>query len=313
MKTASPYALFTIVSMALMLGACAPVDDSVGNDEKIQIGLKPNTGGTSYEPPSGRNGLRPSEFWSEVAQTAYRDMQYRPLSTGQQIGGVDILNAPVGSPLHNLIITYPKAAVDLLECALTENQTVHDNATGLDIKGWWGIAPDWMNAPIAGSTDKEEWLTGCMLARLNYFGIEVPILLEGDTPPIQTDPLWNVLMPFDESTLYGNMFNSRDPIADDTPAFAAYLCRENQLASVCKNDDGKAYVDKRICDDVPSLCGLIDLGLCDPTAPGSLQSCRQGRTPEHWDCMTVGGSGRYEFRTVGVQLERQLNQNDCAF
>lgn len=270
--------------------------------------------GTFYEPPTGRNGMKPSEFWSATAQEAFRDMQNYPLEGSVRIidgFSTSILRAPPGSPLKTLIGTYSTVAKDLIECALPYGKVIHDDNSGLDFVGWWGLAPNWLTSPINSSIDSQEWLTGCMLARLNHGGIEVPILLEGDTPAIQTNSTWDPLMTYQESNVYGNMFNSTKPLSNTAPAFTAYVCRENYIASACPTDKGSAFVYKRICDNSPTICGLIDMGLCDPTATGSAGACVTGSSTEYWKCKKGTAATMYEFRTVGVQLDTVIDKNAC--
>jgi hypothetical protein len=262
--------------------------------------------------------MLPSEFWSPTAQVAFRDMQNFPLQlTTRMIGGVNtsILRSSAGTPLKTLIATYPKVAKDLIGCALSSTQMIHDDVTGTDFWGWWGLAPNWLTAPINGSAnvDAQQWLTGCMVARLNKYGVEVGILLEGDTGAIQTNATWDPLMPYNESNVFGNMFNSTKPISNTAPAFNAYLCREGYLASTCPGDQGITYARSRVCDNAPYTCGLVDIGLCDPTIGGSLGSCVVGSTTEYWKCKGGSASGFYDYHTVGVQLETALNPNTSCY
>ncbi len=310
--------LALLASATVSLAACAPAGEEVPADLRSDMLLEPAAGGSIYEPPRGRNGLKPSQFWSETAQNAYRDIQRQPLKNGSFFNGADwipVLNAPSGSPFHQLITTYPTAAKYLIECALDQYQVVHfthTDGTEEDITGWFGLAPYWMDQPIDTNLDAQEWITGCMVARLNYDGLSVNILLEGDTPAIQTNPVWNSQMNYEESTLRGNMFAPQGLAPSGKPAFFAYVCRENYLLDTCTNDGGRAYLYDRICDDAPGICGLVDLGYCDPTRPGPDQygACAPGG-PEHWKCRDGLDSTTYEFRTVGVQYELEIPQSAC--
>lgn len=305
------HTLAALVSLIVFSG-CNESNDSVPFDELNNPALRPAAGGGTTEPPCGRNGLKPAEFWSVEAQSAYRDMQNIPLSNGAlSPAGIPILNAPTGSPLGNLLSIYPMAATDLIECALKTDQVVHDDITNQDIFGQWGLAPNWLDERISHRTDQQEWLTACVLGRLNYLGISVSILLEGDTPEVQKHDKFDPNFPYNESTVFGNMFASTLPLTGRDPAFFAYVCREHDLVMTCTRDGGSDYVNNRICDDVPFLCGLIDIGLCDPMAPGSLGACKTGSTSDYWKCMKDAGSTNYDFRTIGVQLEYPIDQSYC--
>ena len=54
----------------------------------------------------------------------------------------------------------------------------------------------------------QEWVTACMIARLNNLGVHVGILLEGAKPVIEVDSTYDPIFWFNESTVYGNMFAS---------------------------------------------------------------------------------------------------------
>lgn len=306
--------MFTVFAMATGLTGCASSDES-NPVPTFEVGRETQGTGAFYEPPSGRNGLRPSEFWSATAQNAYRDIQHQPLKNGSFFNGADwipVLNAPSGSPMQQLLSTYPTAATYLVECALDQYQVVHDDVTGQDIQGWFGLAPYWMDQAIDTNLDAQEWVTACMVARLNFQGLTVNILLEGDTPAVQTNPVWNSVMNYEESTLRGNMFAPQGLAPTGKPAFYAYVCRENYLIDTCTNDGGQAYLYDRICDDAPGICGLVDLGYCDPARPGSGQygACAPGG-PEHWNCRDGLAATNYEFRTIGVQYELEIPQSAC--
>ena len=120
---------------------------------------------------------------------------------------------------------------------------------------------------------------------------------------------------YDESAVYGNMFSSTLPLTSNDPPFFAYVCREDALAhpkiGMCPSDGGKNWIDKRLCDNAPNTCGLIDLGRC-PTDGGCIQ---HSANPQHWACLEGDGAGTYfgpyHMETVGVELYTALTPSEC--
>jgi hypothetical protein len=286
-------------------GGCAPVDDEIPVAEIADAPLEPAA--LLNEPPSGRNGLRPDQFWSAVAQQSMREIQHHPLGGGGSFvngDGVTVYRLPSLSKTNDLLATYPDVIKYLVQCALQPTQYVYDQVNDRTYRGWWGLASGWLSANISVATASQEWVSGCMVALLNATGNHVDVLLEGATPPIQVNATYNLLYPFGESTVFANMFNSNLPITGNSPAFNAYLCRENNLLNVCLLDGGLNWLDRRICENAPETCGFIDLGRCSAWGGACIAN------GQHWECRTSVG-GPYQVRTVGVQLLDLLTIIDC--
>lgn len=145
-----------------------------------------------------------------------------------------------------------------------------------------------------------------MVSRLNRSGTHVDILLEGANPFIEVSPVYNSMYSFQESTVFGNMFNSSLPINNDKPAFLAYVCREDDIFNTCTGDGGKGWVDYRLCDNAPATCGLVDIGRC----PDPAGSCYPNG--EHWKCRSSATS-THVGTTIGVQLFEPVTPNECHY
>ncbi len=312
MKSFSRIAALLIPATAIFAG-CAPSDDENPFGDGVDVPLDTAAPGSAYEPPSGKNGLDPENFWGATSQYAMREIQNVALGSG---GSVVVISATTGLPvtvpklpsLPNttaLLSATPGVFKHLIQCALSSTQSVYDPTTMKLYQGWWGLAPDWLGSNIASDTAAQEWVTACMLARLNSLGVHVGILLEGATSQIaKTEPL-NSDFWFNEATYFGNMFNSPTPVSNNQPSFKAYVCREGNLVSMCPADGGANWVDQRLCDNLPSTCGLVDLGRCyNPTG-----ACL-ANGPEHWMCQPTSVVP-YQARTIGVQLETPLLPAEC--
>lgn len=311
--------LTLLVPTALLVSGCAPSDDESTVGEQIDVSLDPAAGGTFYEPPTGRNGMLPEQFWSPVAQESMREIQHVALSSGGSIviGSDTFAKLPSLPFTDALRSTYPDVVKYLVECALDPTQAVYDDINNVVHKGWWGLGSIWLDKPTGIEIDygAQTWITGCMVARLNNLGVHVDILLEGAVPPIEVSSAYDGAFNYDESAVFGNMFSSTFPLTTNDPPFFAYVCREEALAhpktGMCPSDGGKNWLDKRLCDNAPATCGLIDLGRC-PTGGGCIQ---HSANPQHWACREGDGTGfyfgPYHMETVGVELYTALTPSEC--
>ena len=176
-----------------------------------------------------------------------------------------------------------------VECALTREQSVRDPVTGELYTGWWGLAPSWQSGAL--DVDGRRYVTGCMVQRLNYYGTQVPILLEGRHPAIARNATFGPEYPIVESTAFGDLFSSTTPLLGILPAFNLYVCWEGLLPQSC-GFLGLPLLEQRLCDDVP-LCGLLVLGPCalSCTQSDGYWKCRPGLLSSEWT------------QTVRVKLE----------
>lgn len=70
-----------------------------------------------------------------------------------------------------------------------------------------GLAPDWLHRPL--TEDEQRWVSACLLARTNYFGVEVQISLRADhspSPALQTTDEERHEFTLHEGDFFGNLF-----------------------------------------------------------------------------------------------------------
>jgi hypothetical protein len=125
-------------------------------------------------------------------------------------------------------------------------------------------------------------VTGCLVERLNASGTSVPILLEGPNPAIAQDPELEAVYSIPESTAFGDLFSSTNPLSGLVPAFSAYVCWEDMLPQ-SRGTLGLPLLEQRICDDAP-LCGLVTLGPCSLvcTDNGPYRACSPSLLSPAW-------------------------------
>jgi hypothetical protein len=298
-----------LVPAAILLGGCAPSDNEIPLDDELNVSLDPAAAGGWYEPPTGKNGMLPLQFWSPVAQNAMRELGKVGLGSGgtyTTTTGAAFPKLPSLPHTTALLTAYPSVMKHLIECALSPTTSVYDPVNSTLYRGWWNLAPNWLTTPtgISSSSDTQAWVTGCMLARLNNLGAHVDILLEGNLSQIGVNTTYNGVFGYSESTVFANMFNSTIPPSNNSPAFYAYLCKEDNLAATCPRDGGHGWLDQRLCDNAPSTCGFVDIGRC--SKPGG--NCIANG--EHWECKIPGGF-IYNRPTVGVQLFDPVTFAEC--
>ncbi|MFT3775271.1 MAG: hypothetical protein QM820_58735 [Minicystis sp.] len=276
-------AFILAIATGIFAVACnSPIgfDDALEQGEAVDSAKQPLLSSLRPKPPAGMNGKSPACFWDADTQQAYRLLGREPLN---QSNG-KIMN------LRSLITErcYTEALENAIECALPEGTTVRDSS-GQEFHGWWGLAPSWLDNPL--DTDGARWVTGCMAQRLNGTGTTIEILLGGATPPLGIDEAWQALMPYDESTAYGDVFN----VPDGTTA-QIYVCWSDDADQQCAGTGctPEEVPDLRICDR-SSVCGLTVVGKCTDV-------CTRTDSSHPWmTCPMPDGS--QSNHTVHVRLE----------
>ncbi len=294
--------LVVLACAAVFLGGCTAsnADNGFGAEE-FDVGLRAAGYGGTKDPPAGPNGKKPACFWDHGTQEALRGLGAKGLDSSG-LGNLPALPM-VQAGCHEII----EAAV---ECALDQTKKIYDVDTNVTYVGWWGLAKDWDTKPL--STEEGDLVTACVLQRLNAFGVTVQVLLEGEdrNNMIKEDLAADVDFPFHESTVFGNMFTSKNPLYTNRPAFDAYICAEADFAQSCRKT-ARDLLDTRICDST-SYCGFNYVGDC--ASPGFLgASCppiQPGFPPSpspYWWCNVPGQS-----LGAGVRVQLRYNPHPPA-
>jgi len=160
----------------------------------------------------------------------------------------------------------------LVACALAEDQGTFVMVDGVryDFRGSFGIAPQWLDRPL--TEIEQRWLTAAILARTNFFGVEVIISMRHPgTQGVEALPWLEISeqerteFTLCEGDFFGNIFI--DPpvkcvaVAPRTPA--------EQAAPVLKWRLGTQIdPDADLIDGKPlSLCDFVIVGnIGDPDA-----------------------------------------------
>ena len=156
-----------------------------------------------------------------------------------------------------------------ISCALPKGATVSGN-DGTQFAGSLGLVPQW--AERALNTVDQRWLSACLLARTNLFGVRVTISLRGSNP-VLVDRLTRhekTLFTSEEGAFYGNLW------AQPQRAYACLGSGDNavkeRLKRVCTEESDHAGI---------SRCGFQITGSCEDVCErqgidGSRLACRGG-------------------------------------
>lgn len=150
----------------------------------------------------------------------------------------------------------------MLQCALGPTQTLtlkDSSGASWSFTGSIGIAPAWTTRALNAS--EQNWVTGCLLARVNYFGVVVNLSLQGNIQALKTTAQDKPFTSLDGG-FYGNLFDPAGP--------KLYAC------------DGPSTNSLRICADPDPATGNTQT-MCGFTATGP---CAAGTTPA---CTISGG------------------------
>jgi hypothetical protein len=138
-------------------------------------------------------------------------------------------------------------------CALPGNEsvTISINGSPAVYSGAIGLAPEWQSG--ACDSNCQQWITACLLAKTNYYGIEVTISLRGPSPALDPGLIERVQFSLEEGAFFGNLFL-------DSPQLYACMGKLFDSATI---GDQLAYLQHRICasEDL-STCPIHVLGPC---------------------------------------------------
>lgn len=173
-------------------------------------------------------------------------------------------------------------ATYLVECALPSGDALEKDVDGdvVTLSGALGLAPEWQDEPC--DQECQEWVSACLLARVNVTGESVDLWLAADHPAIGLGRAPS--LPAYEATFYGNVFEDE-----------RHVCHGSQEGSLGD------HLDDRTCAGEPlTRCGFSDWGECGARdrcdhVQGFATNCATGADP--------GTGVRYNSISTFVSLE----------
>lgn len=199
-------------------------------------------------PPPEAKTFAPEGWWAHnglsTNQHFFADLAARPISTESLAENVELRDTLRESPGAAGLFTY------LFQCALRQDQVleVHASRGGatFEFRGGLGLAPEWLEGPCDSAC--QEWVSACLFARTNLFGLPVEIWMEGPHPALAPDPSAREAAGFvvREGAFYGNFFLAQ-PVE--------YACRGDGFDPLLST--------VRACSHPGSNnCGFVQVGAC---------------------------------------------------
>jgi len=213
-----------------------------------------------------------------------------------------------GSALVNTNLLHDELGRELLtyvaRCALGPNQTLVGTHQGVSytFSGLLGLASSWLHMPLS-SVAQQRWVSACLLAHVNGYGVEVPISLGGAHAALHATETEKATFTVQETAFFGNVFavypgeddeeDDEDDEEDDdeedesdldndddedsaggaaasTP-LRFYACGGENLRAQCTG--GGALRPQRSCAQSAS-CSLVFPGVCKAPTGQSGNACK---------------------------------------
>ncbi len=238
---------------ALLVSGCTVTGTGVGDGEDSNGGGGGGSGGTgsTSDPAEGKltlNGLG-------LDLSVLMDLDPGALGHWES----DTL-AVADSGSIDPVLAHPNGAEHLeylALCALDEGTELV--AAGDHYPGLFGLGAEWVDAGCSESCQR--WISACVLAHANAYGVSVEVSLRGSHPGFAWDQSIVEQFSLQEAAFYGNVFQVT---GIDYPEQPLYACSGRALVAF-DDDDGSHessldYLQKRICGT--GDCGLNNTGPC---------------------------------------------------
>ena len=170
-------------------------------------------------------------------------------------------------PLAQMFLKY------LISCALPADQTVviasADGTTSYTFPGGLGVAPEWGSDTGSCDATCQQWVSSCVISRVNYLGVHVPLSIRGDNPGLVEVGTEATDYPNREATYFGNVFTTPQKLygcrtAGDDQTLIGRPCGHGADVSTCIID---------VLGDCGTVCGETfadgSYGACATPADGT--------------------------------------------
>ncbi|WP_437673404.1 hypothetical protein [Sorangium sp. So ce131] len=243
----------------LALIGCAysadPTSEETGTPEEETVG-------TSEEAVLSTNRMSMNRL--SMNRMSMNGLSMNRLSTdGLRMAATELLESEDGRELLRYTV----------RCALAEGVSLVATVgeTTYRFNGLIGLAPEWMRGPLAEKSQR--WVSACLLAHVNGYGVEVAISLRGRHPALATDSVERSAYQEEEVSFFGNVFqpiDRRDELGDIGARM--YSCGGALLQLSCAGSEG-AFAPERTCASKAD-CGIKFLGPCRDLMSSGASVCK---------------------------------------
>ena len=161
-----------------------------------------------------------------------------------------------------------------VSCAFRADQRLDLTWTGADgtvhaesYPGQLGLAPSWATGSL-GSPGRQ-WVSACLAARVNAFGVTVPLSLRGPTPALATSCAEAAAFPTREGAFFGDLFSGTPKVYacyDPTTTVLSDL-RHRVCAQPTSGGTGHECGPIQVLGPCVQLLGLLSIGPCSAQDP----------------------------------------------
>jgi hypothetical protein len=163
----------------------------------------------------------------------------------------------------------------LVSCAIPAGVTLEATHAGVVyvFAGEIGLAPKWITHALRDG--EQRWVSACLLARVNRFGISVPISIRGPHAALTVTEAEAADYPREEGAFYGNVF-----VPLNQPIIW-YACRgRDEAASESGSLDLRDCAERDPANPNLTLCGFTYAGDCaDWAPPKNAYACKKFKQP----------------------------------
>jgi hypothetical protein len=158
-----------------------------------------------------------------------------------------------------------------------------------------GLAPAWEHRSL--QPREKRWLSACLIARVNAYGIEVSISLRGRHPALTPSATEAETYTLEEGAFYGDIFTPENEPLEWT------ACRG---AAQAAGEEGGLI--ERDCTepigDGTTRCGFKFAGDCSDYASddSTPYACRRDDRGYYEQCHTLAGDGRWPLGTLRTEV-----------
>jgi hypothetical protein len=177
-------------------------------------------------------------------------------------------------------------------CALSDGDVLvaEHGSESYEFPGLMGLAPEWEHRGL--TTAESRWVSACLIAHVNAFGVAVEISLRAPGPILATaEEAYD--FPVYEATFFGHVFG------DD---LETYSCLGNDAEIAAAHAPDRAL---RVCADPGPQCEIVELGYCRDV-------CDTYVTGTGWTGCQVGADHYQETVSVFLRSEGESCRAACT-